>query len=926
MVTTTKEVRSAAELERQRTQREAREARQQAVREAEQRTAEIERQAAEAGASVEEQASEAREEAEQEAAARKAEIRKARGRAEREAQAQKARARERRRKEQRKIVLPYTKPQDLGVAGYISNVEAARVQAHRAGKDATATVVRLRDDYFQEVDQAKAAALADINKQKAGIVRNIRQQLAGYSADLSKQIAKLNSGISEWEAEATEAIEKAQAEYNAAIQAQLNKPGRDVFADMKDQGLIPANAVYDSYDKQTGQLNYTVPDPRTGEAIFADEQAAGNIPENATYKSYDRATGQLSYEVPKKTGPYLNTAQNTTAPGPGTTNVLDAAGGMAMAGSAVMTIGTGVAAVPSPPTWVIGGALIATALIIGIINRERIASGVKDLVGKNDQASQASDAVITDSAGSIAYTTAQIRIIPREKGAGAMTFPLRPLAKDVPERREVKAPTLPGFQLTQGSLEIPGTPVKPRTIDTIIIRDAFDVPELRQKGANVMYAAAALQAAGSRVGNIAVKELGVSRTEYNRLWDQVNEHLRQGRAAAGRRIIEDMARSRTRNVAIHRHMRLAYEAYLRKKAILDAARKAYIKSLNPQPIKGRESNKAMAAALGVWLAQDIIHSAVVSALNKGDDMKSALADAQSRVQAVAKDLGLTQQHINAANATVVYNLAVSSMAQEAIKTADLARNQGWTDTQLQTRTFTATQNAVKAVTNSAVQSKTLSKTQAKSMTRELTRAAEQTASLTSRFKLPRLKRKKADQERKGEYPDGTVVFRMGSLKGKGGQFKVIKPDALDVITLSKPPKGMRRTTGTPQQTLTFLGGKVPYKNVAFDLGVTDGFIDVKNRTIRFSGDGEKTDVGTRLPSTTKGVSLTDKAPLLQELTQKPRVSSRMSTKRVPTKSVNLDLGDMQGVRRGRMAPGAVYSDKKGTRLSRKKHRGWKRIG
>jgi hypothetical protein len=119
---------------------------------------------------------------------------------------------------------------------------------------------------------------------------------------------------------------------------------------------------------------------------------------------------------------------------------------------------------------------------------------------------------------------------------------------------------------------------------------------------------------------------------------------------------------------------------------------------------------------------------------------------------------------------------------------------------------------------------------------------------------------------------------------------------------------------------------VPYKNVAFDLGVTDGFIDVKNRTIRFSGDGEKTDVGTRLPSTTKGVSLTDKAPLLQELTQKPRVSSRMSTKRVPTKSVNLDLGDMQGVRRGRMAPGAVYSDKKGTRLSKKKHRGWKRIG
>ena len=44
--------------------------------------------------------------------------------------------------------------------------------------------------------------------------------------------------------------------------------------------------------------------------------------------------------------------------------------------------------------------------------------------------------------------------------------------------------------------------------------------------------------------------------------------------------------------------------------------------------------------------------------------------------------------------------------------------------------------------------------------------------------------------------------------------------------------------------------------MSFDLGVTDGYIDVKAKRIRFKSDYEmQTDVGRRLPSTTKGLSL-----------------------------------------------------------------------
>ena len=981
MTTTTQEVKSAAELERQRILRQAEQQRILAAGQARAAEAETKEQARQAIADAEQQAQAIREEAEQEAKERKAAIRKQRGAAETEAQAAMARVRKAKRKEARKAVLPFTKPKDLGIGSYMANVEAARQQAHKTGRDATKAVTRLKDEYFSQVDQAEANAMTEINKQKAGIVKDIRKQLASYSADMTKDIAKLNSGIDSWEAEATESIKKAQAEYEAAIQAQLDRPGTEVFADMKGQGLIPANAAYDSYDKTTGQLNYTTPDTRSGQEIFADLQGQNKISPNATYNSFDSNTGEVSYtvetpnfgssifrnlqnrgKIPKdatfisynatnRTVTYFvvgigattiaettgiplapdnsvttSTSSSTVESPQNSTNVVAEAGGVAMAGAAVLTlkgVGLGVAAVPTPPTWVIGGAIIVTALIIGIVNRERIAALYRQLTGKDDTAS--SSAVITDSTGSIAYTPAQIRIIAQEKGGNILVFPHTPAVKVAgPDITAARVPSLPGFKLTAEELQIEGIP-RLGTPPDVIIRDPFDVPELRQKASNILAATAAIQAAGTQLGSIAVKELGVSRTEYNRLFEQINEHLRQGRAAAGRRIIEDMAKSKD-DVSISKHFRSAYADYLRKKAILDAARKAYVASLNPQPVKGTGSTDAKAAAIGVWLAQDIIYSAILRSLNRGETLRSAMADAQAKIKEMSDDLGLTRQQINAANAAVVYDLAVHNMTQQAIKTASIGQTQGLTATELQTKTFTAAQQSIKTVVQSAIQTKTLTKTQAKSMTKELTKVASQVTTLTGTIKLPKLSAKEAARADKGKYPAGTIVWRMGSLKGKNGVYKVIPPPytMAKPITSRTPPKGMRRTKGTPQQTLTFIGGKVPFSNVSFDLGVTDGFIDVKDRTIKFTGGGQKTDVGTRMPGPTRGVALTGKPSLLQELAQKPR-AVRQSRKRAKDKPINLNIATLQGVRRSRLSTGGVYSDKKGERLARKQHRGWKRI-
>ena len=187
-------------------------------------------------------------------------------------------------------------------------------------------------------------------------------------------------------------------------------------------------------------------------------------------------------------------------------------------------------------------------------------------------------------------------------------------------------------------------------------------------------------------------------------------------------------------------------------------------------------------------------------------------------------------------------------------------------------------------------------------------------------KLPDTKASRAGDE---EYPDGTIVWRMGSLRGRNGEYKIIPPPYAmkKPITSRIPPKGMVKTKGTPQQTLTFLGGKVPFSNVSFDLGVTDGFIDVKSRVIKFSGHGQQTDVGQRIPGPTTGVTLAENTPLLQQLAKRPRIRQEAG---IQTSKQPLGVARQAGPG-GSPLTSAVYSDRKGERLTRKHHRGWKRV-
>jgi len=122
-------------------------------------------------------------------------------------------------------------------------------------------------------------------------------------------------------------------------------------------------------------------------------------------------------------------------------------------------------------------------------------------------------------------------------------------------------------------------------------------------------------------------------------------------------------------------------------------------------------------------------------------------------------------------------------------------------------------------------------------------------------------------------PPGSLVWAMGRLKrgrrGRSTQWWYIPApwDQDDAIPLQDPPVGARAIDrAVPRETLQIIGepqSPVPHL-VRKDLG----FIDIEiigGRTITFKSGGLKTDVGTRDPSPTRGITIEGDGAILDNL-------------------------------------------------------------
>ncbi len=103
---------------------------------------------------------------------------------------------------------------------------------------------------------------------------------------------------------------------------------------------------------------------------------------------------------------------------------------------------------------------------------------------------------------------------------------------------------------------------------------------------------------------------------------------------------------------------------------------------------------------------------------------------------------------------------------------------------------------------------------------------------------------------------GSYAFKMGLF------WKYIPPpyDMDKPITLPRgvtPIGAVNTELRTPQETIQMIGQsrEIKPRDISIDLGVVDAFITAGGTRIDFTGKGLETDVGTRLPSPTKGMSI-----------------------------------------------------------------------
>jgi len=109
---------------------------------------------------------------------------------------------------------------------------------------------------------------------------------------------------------------------------------------------------------------------------------------------------------------------------------------------------------------------------------------------------------------------------------------------------------------------------------------------------------------------------------------------------------------------------------------------------------------------------------------------------------------------------------------------------------------------------------------------------------------------------KARLPFGSIAFKQGAF------WKYIPPpyDQPKPITLPRgiTPIGADTSGGnSPYTTVQKIGESdaiVP-ENIAIDKGVVDAFISKQGSQIRFAGEGERTNVGTRIDSPTMGMSI-----------------------------------------------------------------------
>lgn len=449
---------------------------------------------------------------------------------------------------------------------------------------------------------------------------------------------------------------------------------------------------------------------------------------------------------------------------------------------------------------ILGGIAAYTAVnaaiqsLKGVDIPKEISSAVSDFRSKFGRSPSADDIIIVDKAGMASTLTELapelVQLPPLKPRAYMPKMERYPMTKELPIQEQIRVADIEKWQEVIKGIE-------PEIV--FLPTPMVSREKIMGKAGTMLATEAGANAAAQQLRKTITVEIN-----WNKILAEAERAKRKEEIDKAFASISQSMQKQSPDIA--KYYRQAYEDYIRKKLLLEAARREYIASLNPKPLKG-----------GMEFEPSTMASIASATMPKIFGMPT------SKVRSVL------------ANATRV--------AFEA-KTNALAK--GLTMTRAMELSQTATQTFVANAIEPLVQAKTLTQAQARALTHALTNTATTAATATTVAEattaatdaltttttlippiIPKLFSGASDKEKRRyiRKVGGAIAWRQGELGGRDIWHVIVRPyEQKDYFTLAgKKPAGATIVRGkeSAYRTAQLLRGITISRPKTIDMGMMD---------------------------------------------------------------------------------------------------------
>lgn len=716
--------------------------------------------------------------------------------------------------EQRKQDLPLTRPKDIQAKERIADLNQQRNKVQTDITEAKEEIAKAETENLEAVKQAEISAMEKLDNAKRQAEKEAEKAEAEYKIALKEyeefKANNIELATGEW-------IDK--EEYNKlSLEAKniLNELGIESYNEsLKKQTILPSNINPEDYvHLDTGewvsrkQFDKLTPD----EKLSLIEVGVDNFNTTIALMKINReifALGQTKEVKPALTLDQINEINRATSLSIAIHNSLKTSTGneaidlkpVPLAGLAVLGTAA-IAGLPEDlPLIIVAAALTAGAIYVGG-NKElqaQVKAAIAEFTQQNGRTPTPADIVIVSADGQ-AFTLQDIP--PWREGFNLEAEPLNYLPTPI-----TKAPErLGGFNLLQPEVWREGFDFIKESPVIFLPRPLKETTDAKNYTLAYTNLTKSISAIRPILPQVATQDPRVADRfkEAMRQLQEAQKTLNKQKMDEATKVITSGLNSRKLTPTITENLRRALKDIELKRKLLEQAKRSFVKSLNPQPIKGHIDDKVLAAYASLMVKQ--LTRDKSQARNKGKTLIKNVVQ-------------------------LITDLRTQDMSDTAIQhlVSTYIHEQVASQTETQTRTKVQTQTQTKTL----AQIRTLTKVLTKIPDLTLNKALDipQIAEITTEFDWA------FDITPPPIFPpvwiptpeEGARLLTTEELKGavgwkQGFIYKMIFPPygQNNIVNSRKPIAGIKYYEGAESayRSIIRIGGKLP-RTIRRDMGIMD---------------------------------------------------------------------------------------------------------